>query len=167
MSDRPIRRQDPCRVALTDPKDMGEGMNLVCNLTLRIDAGEGQALPRMFRVDTGAAQAMVPLKAAAELELPLHGPETESVILLKQSGGGSDRIRVRHGRLRVWWGLFRTGDPFDWPVTFLVDAPADGPWLLGLGGVIRDCTWLFDGRPDDESLFGRATFTDVRGTRGT
>ena len=163
MSVVPVRPQDPCRVSLLPIPNSGEGHNLRCDLTFRIEVGEDEFVPLDFRVDTGASRSSMALLTAEEYGLPIPGPETERLVEFTKAGEAGRRVRARFGRLKVWWGLHRTGDPFDWPMLYIVDAPASMTPLLGLGGVIRDCTWLFDGRPDDESLFGRATFTDVRG----
>ena len=141
--------------------DLREDAGLICDLTLRVEARPGRVVPIEFRVDTGASWTMISLAAAQFYGLPIPD-DTHNRTLPLNSATERRRVTVRDGRIRVWWDVGGRGTPFDWPVLFVVDAPAGSQPLLGLGGVIRDCRWIFDGRAETDAIFGSATFRDIR-----
>ena len=164
MSNPPPQAQQSVQVHLTPLHDAGEGSgdaDLVCLLNLRVEVAPGRVVPIEFRVDTGSSRSLMSMGAARAYGVPIPDDEHDRTLLLNSSIGWRP-VLVRDGRLRVWWNVGRRGDPFDWPVLFLVDAPAGSQPLLGLGGVIQDCQWVFDGRPEDDAVFGTATFHDIR-----
>lgn len=123
-------------------------------------------VPIKFRVDRGASWSLVPLVVAQAYGLPTPDDSHNRTVLLNSATGQRD-VKIRDGRIRVWWNVGRRGTPFEWPVLFVVDAPNSSQPLLGLGGVIRDCQWSFDGRAEDDALFGSATFRDIRSDSST
>ena len=164
MSNQPPRTQESVQIPLCPLPDARQGRgdaDLVCHLPLRVEAGPGRVVPIEFRVDTGSSRTVMSLGAAEAYGLPIPDEGSERTVLLNSSIGWRP-VRVRDGRLRIWWEVGRRGDPFDWPVLFIVGVPAGSQPLLGLGGVIRDCQWVFDGRPEDDAVFGTATFHDIR-----
>lgn len=164
VSNPPPQKQHSVRVHLTPLHPNGpwrEDADLVCLLNLRVEVEPGRVVPIEFRVDTGSSRTLVPMGAAEAYGLPIPDGESERIVLLNSSIGWRP-VRVRDGRIRVWWDVGRRGEPFDWPALFILGAPAGSQPLLGLGGVIRDCQWVFDGHPEDDAVFGTATFHDIR-----
>jgi hypothetical protein len=45
---------------------------------------------------------------------------------------------------------------------FRVENERNAPNLLGLGGVIPTCRWLFDGTSDPAAPYGSLTLEDIR-----
>ncbi len=144
--------------------DWADDVRLICNLPLWIDNGETTP-PIMieFRVDSGAELSMIALSAFEERGLPVPPPETERAIR-QQTANGSIDGRFRPGRIRAWWNSACQGTPFNWPILFRVDLPSTATPLLGLGGVIKDCRWIFDGRDIPGFPWGYLLLEDVRTT---
>ena len=163
MRPRALQHQEEVRVDLIRlwGGDSREDVGLICDLVLRVEAEPGVIVPLEFRVDTGASWSLVPLAVAQAYGLPTADDSHDRTVLLS-SATGQREVKIRDGRIRVWWNVGRRGTPFEWPVLFVVDAPIGSQPLMGLGGVIRDCQWIFDGRAEDEALFGSATFRDIR-----
>jgi len=120
-----------------------------------------QATSVPFVVDSGASYSIMSLALAEESSIRVPPFEAELQLPL-QTVSGSISMRVRPGRIRGWWHPERTGYPFDWPVLFRVDAPPSVPSILGLGGVVKTCQWLFDGTYSPESPYGSLTLHDTR-----
>ena len=159
-------RQAALRVPL-DPISIGrvdslEVIGLRCRVDLFVEAGLGQPTEKLpFVVDSGPSYTFVSLELARSRTLPVPPPEAEITLPL-QTVGGLQSMRVRPGRLRAWWHTDLQGYPFDWPVLFRVDAPPTVPPILGLGGVVKTCQWLFDGTYSPESPHGFLTLSDIR-----
>ena len=121
-------------------------VGLRCRIDLHVQVGEGPATESMtFVVDSGASYSIIGLDLALRRELPVPPPESET-----------------EGRIRAWWHGEVHGYPFDWPVLFHVNAPFGAPAVLGLGGVVKTCQWLFDGTYSPESPYGSLTLSDIR-----
>jgi hypothetical protein len=137
-------------------------VGLRTRLKLYVVPGEGQPLKELrFAVDSGASYSLISLAMAEGLRLPVPPPGSETDLRL-QTPQGAAAMRVRPGRIRAWWTADRRGYPFDWPVLFRVGAPAGTPSILGLGGVIRTCRWIFDGTYLPDSPYGSLTLDDIR-----
>lgn len=135
---------------------------LRCRTSLYIEALDGKSIERIpFIVDSGASYSVVSLALAMSRGIPVPPPDAE-VDLPLQTVSGSISMRVRPGRIRAWWHAERSGYPFDWPVLFRVDSPPSVPCILGLGGVVKTCQWLFDGTYSPESPYGSLTLVDTR-----
>jgi len=158
---QPTRREKLRPVSIVQADSLGV-IGLNCRLILHIEAGNG-LLPEPFPfvVDSGASYSLISLELAQSRNLKVPPPEAEVEIPM-QSVGGPEMMRVRPGRIRGWWHPERTGYPFDWPVLFRVDAPPSVPSILGLGGVVKTCHWLFDGTYAHESPYGFLTLNDIR-----
>lgn len=165
---QPLQPQEEVRIHLIPrwQANLREDAGLICNLTLRIESRPGRVVPIEFRVDTGSSWTLIPLDAAQFYGVPTPDDRHDRRLRIN-SAVGTNSIVVRDGRIRVWWDVRCRGTPFDWPVLFVVDAPAGSQPLLGLGGVIRDCQWIFDGRVEDDAMFGSATFRDIRSDSST
>ena len=168
MRSQPLQHQEDVRIDLIPSwgGDTREDAGLICDLTLRVEVEPGVSVPIELRVDTGASWTLMSLAVAQTYGLPTPDDSHDRTVLLN-SATGQREVKIRYGRIRVWWNVGRRGTPFDWPVLFVVDAPIDSQPLLGLGGVIRDCQWIFDGRAGDDALFGSATFRDIRSDSST
>lgn len=100
---------------------------------LHLQTRSGGTNPIHFVVDTGASMTFVGLDAATNWGIPLPPPHVETTLHLG-TASGTNAIRVRPGRIRLWWNAERTGYPFDWPVLFRPGLPLAVPPILGLGG---------------------------------
>jgi hypothetical protein len=155
----PPHRQPSLRVPLDEAENTGvlrahfHGLHpLTTNLHLWVD------------VDTGATYSQITSHEAATLGLPIPpGPEIDCSI---STAAGRVATRVRPGWMRVWWTNQRTGDPFVWPILFRMMAPTPNPPaikpVLGLGGVIPECRWTFDGTYTPEHPLGSLLLDDIR-----
>lgn len=128
---------------------------------LFLDLGRPTLCPLDFVVDSGAAMTFIGLEYAVQRGLPVPPPHTETTLNLT-AATGAEAVRVRPGRIRLWWNPERTGHPFDWPVLFRPGLPLNVPPLLGLGGVISTCDWLFTGRYEPDTPFGHLLLDDIR-----
>ena len=127
-----------------------------------IDIGPGlPPVPLDFVVDSGASMTIIGLEYAANHDLPVPPPHVETTLNLLAASGAAP-VRVRPGRIRLWWTADRAGYPFDWPVLFRPGLPLTVPPILGLGGVIGTCEWLFGGRYQPDTPFGALTLDDIR-----
>lgn len=129
--------------------------------TFHLDVGRPAPVPLAFVVDFGAAMTFIGLEYAANRGIPVPPSHVETTLSLTTASGGQ-HIRVRPGRIRLWWNAERNGYPFDWPVLFRPGLPLSIPPLLGLGGVIGTCVWTFDGRYDPDTPFGHLLMDDAR-----
>jgi len=130
--------------------------------TFHVDLGSGLPLAAVdFVVDSGATISSIGLEYAANLDIPVPPPEAETALNLT-TATGSQAVRVRPGRIRLWWHPDRTGYHFDWPILFRPGLSLTVPPLLGLGGVVSTCVWTFDGRYDPDSPFGYVLLDDCR-----
>jgi hypothetical protein len=99
-----------------------------------IEIGSGlPPRPLTFAVDSGASCSMMSLAAAVSRRVPVPPPEAEIDLPLRTTQGAAT-VRVRPGRIRLWWNRQFQGGPFDRPVLFQVDAPYGQPSVLGLAG---------------------------------
>jgi len=115
-----------------------------------------------FTVDSGASYSMVSLEFARTRGFADLPPPEAEIDLTIRTARGFDAIRVRPGRIRLWWNPDQSGYWFDWPVLFRVDAPPEVPPLLGLGGIIKTCRWTFDGEYSFEAAYGTLLLEDTR-----
>ena len=137
-------------------------VGLRSRIELHIAANRGKiAKPLPFAVDSGASYSLIDLALAESrgIDVPPHEAEVE---LSLRTPTGIRPFRVRPGRIRCWWNADRAGHPFDWPVLFRVGGPLGSPSILGLGGVIRTCSWHFDGLYSSDAPYGALTLTDAR-----
>jgi hypothetical protein len=112
---------------------------LRCRVDFYVEIGSGRPLmPVTFAVDSGASCSVMSLEMAQANGIPVPLPEAE-VDLPLSTAQGTTTVRVRPGRVRLWWDRTRSGYPFDWPVLFRVGAPVGLPSVLGLGGVLKTC----------------------------
>ncbi len=121
----------------------------------------GVSEPIEFAVDSGASYSLIDLELAHFHEFPTPSENVEVELPLR-TPTGIRPFRVRPGRIRCWWNADRTGHPFDWPVLFRVGGPLGSPSILGLGGVIRTCSWHFDGLYSPDAPYGGLALTDAR-----
>lgn len=117
--------------------------------------------PLLFRVDSGAELTTISIARAEYHGWPVP-PAEAAVSQPITTAAGRRQVLVRPGRIRVWWTRERTGYPFDWPALFVPDVPLTVPPLLGLGGVVTTCRWMFDGQPTPAAPFGGLTLDDTR-----
>ncbi len=136
-------------------------VGLQARARLHLDLGHAALFPLEFVVDSGAAMTIVGLEYALQRGIPVPPPHVETTLHLGTASGASP-VRVRPGRIRLWWNADRTGYPFDWPVLFRPGLPLTVPPILGLGGVIATCRWTFDGQYDPDTPFGHVLFDDSR-----
>ena len=115
-----------------------------------------------FVIDSGASYSVVSLELARRLRFADLPPPEAEIDLTIRTARGFDAIRVRPGRIRLWWNPEQSGYWFDWPVLFRVDAPPAVPPLLGLGGIIKTCRWTFDGESSFEASYGTLLLEDMR-----
>ena len=160
------QRQPPCRRSLVPSlADRVAEFGLIglrCRLEMWLEVGTGLSPVSMrFAVDTGAACSFIDLVTAEArgLSVPPASTETDVTLLTAR---GTARIRVRPGRIRGWWSELQHGHPFDWPVLFRVGAQSNSPAILGLGGVLHTCRWIFDGSYSRESPHGQMILEDTR-----
>jgi hypothetical protein len=130
-------------------------------VVLHLFTTSGRTNAVAFVCDSGAALTFVGLDAALSWGIPLPPPEAETTLELG-TATGTQAVRVRPGRIRLWWNADRTGYPFDWPVLFRPGLPLSVPPLLGLGGVVATCDWLFTGQYHPDAPFGALTLDDLR-----
>jgi len=166
MSSFNVLRQSPRRVALASvlPERVHSlgTIGLRCRIHLRIEIESGwEPLSIPFVIDSGASYSLISLEMARLRRLPIPPPESE-IDLPLTTADGRTAIRVRPGRIRAWWSANGQGYPFDWPVLFRVDMPPGVPPILGLGGIVRTCSWHFDGSFSPEFPLGSLTLTDIR-----
>lgn len=136
------------------------------DLTLWLEIGPAGQSPWAvrFRVDSGCEVSSVGVEAAATLGIPFPPDGAPEYDLGSATAGGAGTARVRPGRIRVWWTADRQGEPFDWPVLFVVGPTArrvQKP-LLGLGGVVPTWTWTVVGPRSAAQDDGFVAFEDVR-----
>jgi hypothetical protein len=137
-------------------------VGLRSRVMLHLERGGGhQLVPYPFAVDSGASYSLISLELAQCDHLPVPPPEVEIDLPLR-TVRGTNRIRVRPGRVRAWWDDRLKGYPFDWPILFWVGAPLGLPSILGLGGVVKTCRWTFDGSYSPDSPFGYLVLDDIR-----
>ena len=135
-------------------------------LWLEVDAAM-PLIPVPFVADSGASYSQITSHEATTLQLPIPaGLEVECVV---NSAVGRKTENVRPSHMKVWWNAQREGDPFEWPLLFRMmkeakhgEEPPAVPPVLGLGGVIRDCRWTFDGTYTYERPLGSLLLEDVR-----
>ena len=136
-------------------------VGLRCRATLHIDVSRARPAGVEFVVDSGASMSFIGLEFARSRGIPVPPPHVETALNLT-AATGTQAVRVRPGRIRLWWNAERAGYPFDWPVLFRPGLPLTVPPLLGLGGVIATCRWTFDGQYDPDTPFGHVLFDDSR-----
>jgi len=119
-------------------------------------------IPVRFVVDSGAMYSIISLAFAQNYRFADLPPPEAEIDLTIRTARGFDAIRVRPGRIRLWWNPDQSGYWFDWPVLFRVDAPPEVPPLLGLGGIIKTCRWTFDGEYSFEAAYGTLLLEDTR-----
>ena len=134
------------------------GLRCRINLHLVTDMG-AVADPLSFVVDSGSSYSLIDLELAASRFLPVPPAELD---LELRTTRGLVTLRVRPGRIRGWWNAERRGYPFDWPVLFRVGGSLGSPSILGLGGVVKTCSWHFDGRYSPDAPYGAFTLDDGR-----
>lgn len=140
-------------------------VGLRTRLTLHLEAmNRPRPTSLAFVVDSGASYSLISLDLAQSRRIAIPPPESETVILLRTPSGPTSML-VRPGRIRGWWNEEHRGYSFDWPVLFRVDSPRGMPSILGLGGVVKTCQWLFDGTYAPESPYGSLTLNDTRCVR--
>ena len=93
-------------------------------------------------------------------------PTTPPVPLQMQTALTPEIASVKAVWMLAWWTEQRSGDPFRWPLLIHMypqsDTPPNVPALLGLGGVISDSRWTFDGTYHQDSRHGFLTLNDIR-----
>ena len=136
-------------------------VGLQARARFHLETRSGATTPLDFVIDSGASMAFVGLQTAINAGIPVPPPHVETTLNLG-TATGSQSVRVRPGRIRLWWDAERAGYPFDWPVLFRPGLPLTVPPILGLGGVIATCRWTFDGQYDPDTPFGHVLFDDSR-----
>lgn len=132
------------------------------NAPLWLQGEDGRYRPMTFRVDTGAMLTGIPEAVAVLHRLPVDAADA-AVEVNEVTAGGTRRVQVRRGRVRVRLTPDAPTDPFYIPIQFLLGLPPSStPPLLGLAGVIDQMTWEVDGRPSPSSLHGVCRLTDTR-----
>jgi hypothetical protein len=114
-----------------------------------------------FLIDSGSNCSVINASMATRLRIPVPQVDDEFDLRLGTATGPVP-IRVRRGRIQLWWNEGCLGYRFDWPVLFRVDSDPASPNLLGLGGVIQTCRWTFDGTWSTSAPYGTLTLEDIR-----
>jgi hypothetical protein len=137
-------------------------IGLRTQVSLHVEAVRGAVpVPLPFVIDSEASCSIISLELAASRRIPVPPPEAETDLYLR-TAQGTTSVRVRPGRVRLWWDRSLQGYPFDWPVLFRVRGPVDVPSTLGLGGVVKTCRWTFDGTFSPDTPHGSLMLEDTR-----
>ena len=174
-----LQRQPICTIPLRPVQtkltfSLG-AMALNCYLRLFFDREVEDDQGVAFLVDTGAMFCSIGIDAAIEAGIPVP-PESREIEIEESGSGGQHALRVRPGHIRVWWTQDLQGDPFRWPIFFVVSRVEPGrspqdidqqpyrnrPPVLGLGGVVTDCRWTAVGPRNLLSNDGYMIFEDTR-----
>jgi hypothetical protein len=159
---QPLHREPLLPVLAAHAIEFGV-VGLSCDLTLWVERIGREPVQIRFRVDSGATHTLLGLAEAQRHGIPAPPPEAERELTLRNAGNAPRvPVRVRPGRLRVWWDAGLRGHAFDWPVLFRANLAPGAPPLLGLGGVVPTCRWTFDGTFSPQSPYGYLTLEDVR-----
>jgi hypothetical protein len=159
---QPLLRQ-PMSFPRLDLDEMSGIIHVECWVSLWLSAGDNDAEPveARFKVDSGATCSSIRLHDAQRLGIPIDPTGRERTIRLRTSMGPV-RARILPGQIRGWWNNSLQGYPIVWPVLFRVDAPEGVSPLLGLGSIVRQCRWRFDGISSSSEPYGFFTLEDVR-----
>jgi hypothetical protein len=158
---QPIHREK-LMPRLTERVDDLDAVGLSCRVTLWVEPQTGLAcVPIPFVVDSGASYSMIDLRLAQQrgLLVPTADVECEIEPLTAE---GKIVMRVRPGRIHAWWNPRFQGHRFDWPILFRVNAARRVAPVLGLGGIIKTCQWIFDGAYSPDSPYGCLILEDNR-----
>ena len=158
---QPTRRLPLLPTGIDRTDDLGV-VGLRCRATLRLTVEDGRPpAPFSFVVDSGAYYSIINLGLAQlrRISMDLLGPE---IVLQPTTAQGPTPMRIRPGRVRAWWDADLRGHHFDWPVLFRVGAPLGVPSILGLGGIVKMCSWTFDGSYSPDSPYGYLILEDMR-----
>ena len=138
-------------------------IGLQCQILLQIQGGYPAGA--LFTVDTGSTHSLVGLDDALRIGIPAPPVGSPEYDLSTVTASGIAVRRVRPGRIRAWWAPQFVGDPFDWPVLFVVGPRPEMRKLrplLGLGGIVTDCRWTVHGPTNAAADDGYITFEDTR-----
>lgn len=138
-------------------------IGLQCHILLQLQGGSPSGA--RFFVDTGAMFSIVGLDEANRVGIPAPPNGSPEYDLPGATAAGKATTRVRPGRIRVWWSAQLIGDPFGWPVLFVVGPRPEQrkmPPLLGLGGIVTDCRWTVYGPTNAACDGGYIEFEDTR-----
>jgi hypothetical protein len=160
LTGRPCWRR-VARVPLDRPVERPIPPFLQAKLKLLVEKADGQLVTVEVIVDSGAPVSLFGLHDA--LLLGLSVPDVAVEEYYRLGHGQLVAFRMRPGSIRVRF-ITDLDSPLDWPVRIHEDRPFGSPLLLGLGGVIEDCRWIFDGTPRPDAPFG-VFLLDVRDRR--
>lgn len=138
-------------------------VGLQCHILLQIQGGSPAGA--RFLVDTGAMFSIVGVDEANRIGIPVPPSGSPEYDLPGATAAGPGIMRVRPGRVRVWWTPQFFGDPFDWQVLFVVGPRPEMRKLrplLGLGGIVTDCRWTVCGPTNAAADDGYIEFNDTR-----
>ena len=141
-----VRYRQVAQVALRRPSQAQEigTADLVADLDLWLETEQGDLRPVTFRVDSGASSSSMSLARAQALGLPVP-PASATLERSHATATGPIVLRLRPGAMRVRFSANPAERPFTWPLVFVEGRARSVSPLLGLGGVIQDCCWLFKG----------------------
>jgi hypothetical protein len=149
------------RIHELDPLDPFAPTEMTFRVKLWVERADGDSVvPLIFLVDSGSSYPSIDLRYAVSRGLAVPPPEANQPLTLGTSTG-SLPVTIRRGEIRCWWTEELTGHGFLFPILFRVSPPSPHP-LLGLGGVIRLCRWVFDPPLPPQYPHGRLTLEDVR-----
>jgi hypothetical protein len=119
--------------------------DLLADLDVWLETEQGELVLLTFRVDSGASLSSISLDRAEGLGLSAPPPDAA---LERAHGTATGRavLRLRPGTMRVRFSDNSAERPFTWPLLFVEGRVRSVPPLLGLGGVIAESRWLFEGR---------------------
>ncbi|MBY0232315.1 MAG: hypothetical protein K2W96_23810 [Gemmataceae bacterium] len=126
---------------------------------LIVQRQDGTKIQIAFRVDSGCSRTLLPFDRAVQLGLPTTGQRHRIKLGTALSRTSAEAVSVAY---RFWLHEGQRGAPFLLPVHLLLGQPAHLTPLLGLGGVVGQLRWTFDGRALPGAALGHCLMPDVR-----
>jgi hypothetical protein len=118
--------------------------DLVADLDVWLETQQGELRPVFFRVDSGASLSSIGLERAQDAGLSIPPADT-ALERSHATATGPTVLRLRPGTMRIRFSANLAERPFTWPLLFVEGRPRSVLPLLGLGGVIQDSLWHFEG----------------------